>query len=149
MSAPTGRYTIELVGTVMSNGDTETVTRQVRLATGNRTSTVSRRTTGLAVTRTSRSPMCLVEGQDFGRTLALDCWWGRAAQATYGFSLPSNARHVSWGVSGYQACCFSGSLATWARRPSSTSYVVHVRVTGPRAYVVERVRVTYTYRHRI
>lgn len=148
-NAWTGYYTLELVGTDPDTGATETVDRRVRLLTGYQTSTVSKRKTGYATTSTSHSSSCYVDRDAYDETTGLDCWWGRYAQANYGFSLPSNAYNVTWGVAGYPGCCSSGSISKWGNRASSTYYRVHVKVTGSREYIVERVRATYTYRHRI
>ena len=65
------------------------------------------------------------------------------AKARYGFSLPHNARNVTWSVSGTRGCCDSGRITKTGWR-TGDHYDVRVRVTNWRSYTINRASVTYT-----
>ena len=91
---------------------------------------------GTATSSRSKSGNCYFSG--FDGWLSIDCWGGAYAKATYRFSLPSDARHVTRTIRGSVGCCDSGSLSrTWAGNTAS------VTVTGWRAFTVKRVAIHY------
>jgi subtilisin family serine protease len=129
-----------------TNSDTgETATEVVTLTS--KSDTVARRTTksrtGIDTRARSHSSSCYINREWDTSHLTLDCWGGRQATARYGFSLPHNARNVTWSVSGTRGCCDSGRIIKTGWR-TGDHYDVRVRVTGWRSYTVNRASVTYT-----
>lgn len=143
---PTGRYTAVITSTL--NGQSATARVAIKVASGHRTvrKTVSKN--GWYGSRDKTRGNCFTsESYDGGNDL--DCWGGVYAQATYRFSLPRDARNVDWAVRGRNECCNVGRVTKTGKRTSATSFLVTVRVTNWRSFVVRRARVTYTYRKAI
>ena len=142
---PTGRYTAVITSTL--DGRSRTARVPIWVASGHRTVRVTRTKDGwydsIDQTRGNCYAWEVSDGND------LDCWGGRYAQATYRFSLPSNARNIDWGVRGYQECCSGGRITKTGERTSARSFRIAVRVTNWRSYVVRSTWVTYTYRKAI
>ena len=149
-SATVGYYNIKISATVSAApGSTRSVVRQVHLTTGYVIKTATKLRTGHDTSSTSHSGSCYVDHDYYYDTVDLDCWNGSYAKARYGFSIPSSAYNISWGVTGYQGCCSGGSISKTGTRPTSTYYRGSVKVTDWRSYTVEKVRITYKYKRRI
>lgn len=121
----------------------------VKIATSYTVVDTSKVVTGYQTYSHEFSPSCYVDYFYYYSTVDLDCWGGSYAIARYRFTIPANAYNVRYAVAGYHECCTNGDVYTTAARTSSTVYRVNVVATGWRSYVVERVRVGYTYRKRI
>lgn len=86
----------------------------------------------------------------YGTAALLNCVNDGYAQATYTIRVPSNASLVAWAVVGFRPG-FDGRRGTITKRydrPRSDLMRVRVRVTQTRSYVIDQVRVTYTYKKR-
>lgn len=143
---PTGRYTAVITSTL--NGESATSRVPIKVASGYRTVRTTKTKDGWYGSRdTTRGNCYTAQYYDGGNDL--DCWGGAYAQATYRFSLPSNARNIDWGVRGFNECCDAGRLIKTGKRTSATSFRITVRVTNWRSFVVRSTRVTYTYRKAI
>jgi hypothetical protein len=138
----TGRYRATLTVTNDETGETD-VTSTVLHAT---TDTVNRRLTksrtGTDTSARSHRGSCYLN--NFFGSLDIDCWGGREGVARYGFTLPRNARNVTWGMAGSRGCCSNGRVIKTGNRPSATHFDVRIKVTNWAAYTVDRARVTYT-----
>ena len=143
----TGTYTVKVLATdADGQKDSASTTVTVRRATVTQTKTVSRY--GDGGTR-GTSGSCYATRDSWESTTELDCWGGRYARVTYSFTIPSRAYNVSSYVSGYRSSldfCCNGRITKSGWRPSSTVYRARAQVTGWRAYVVTKARVTYTVR---
>jgi len=139
---PTGRYTAVITSTL--DGRSDTARLPIWVASGHRTVRVTKTKDGwwdsIDQTRGNCYAWEVSDGND------LDCWGGRYAQATYRFSLPSNAHNIDWGVRGYQECCDRGRITRTGVRTSASSFRIAVRVTYWRSFVVRSTWVSYTYR---
>jgi hypothetical protein len=95
----------------------------------------------------SKSGSCYI-GNLFGE-LHLDCWGGAYAQATWRFSLPSDARQVSRAIVGQAGCCEPGTISrSWTGRGGGL-HTAKVRVTNWRGFYVEKVRIRYQTKVRV
>ena len=144
--ARTGKYELQISATA---GSTKSIYRHAVVTSTYRTSTVSKYRSGDVTSSTHRTSSCYVDRYSYSGELELDCWGGSYATANYRVSVPANAHNVTWSVSGYQGCCDEGTIHKTGTRESSTTYRVSVKVTDWRSYTITRVKVTYTYKHRI
>ncbi len=146
--APTGYYGIEITGR-SDYGNSKSVSRRVRLATGYVISRKSVARPGISTSSTSHSSSCYVDRDNYYDTVTLDCWGGKYSQATYAFNLPANAFNLRWGVSGRQHCCENGVIVRRGERLNPRRFRILVKVTYWRSYEVSRVHVAYSYKRRI
>jgi hypothetical protein len=143
-----GTYRIRLTGED-STAHVATVTSTATLATR----LVSRTATGTVVgpegTRGASSG-CSAARDD--SAMELDCWGGTYARARYLFTVPASTYATSFKVRGYaptaDICC-DGRISKTSSRLSKTTLDVTAQVTGWRAYNVEQVTATWTYKKRI
>ncbi|KQZ67263.1 hypothetical protein [Nocardioides sp. Root151] len=142
---PVGRYTAIVKSTL--GGRSATAHVVVQVATGYKTFTISKVKDGWYDSRDQTRGNCYTRDYDPGNHL--DCWGGAYAQASYNFAIPANARNIRWAVGGYSLCCDSGRLIRTGTRVSPTRFMVRVKVTYWRSFVVERVRLRYTARRQI
>jgi methionine-rich copper-binding protein CopC len=148
--AATGYYNIRISATAtLAPASTKSVVFKVRLATGYIIKSASRSRTGYNTSGASHTSSCYTDYYPYSQELQLDCWGGAYARADYGFTIPSSAYSITWGVTGYQACCSEGVISKTGARPSRTYYRVSVRVTSWRSYIVQSARVSYHYKVRI
>lgn len=144
-----GRYKVKL-----SAIDSENRTSSDTLSVDVTTDIVTRRTTKARLGRDTTSSYagrsCYVDRNHWhSGDIFLDCWGGTSAGATYRFSMPASAFNIDWVVRGDSYCCTSGHIAKSGVRTSATAFRMGVQVTDWRAYAVNRVEVTYSYRKRI
>lgn len=142
-----GRYRIEIDAEAPDGTSSST-----RTAVTARTSVVTKRVTQSRYgnrAATSHRGNCYTNRDSYSGEVTLDCWAGKWAQATYKFTIPTNAKNLSWRVRGEQNCCDSGQLTRTGKRTSARAFRVQVRVTYWRSYTVRRVSVSYTYRQRV
>lgn len=91
----------------------------------------------------SNSSSCYLNRSYYPSSLHLDCWGGAYAQATYGFSLPRDARRITRRIATEAGCC-TGHGGYTSKRWSGNTAVV--RATGWTSIYVKRVSVTYQHR---
>jgi hypothetical protein len=146
----TGTYTVTIAATNRV-GSKDSVARSVKVTTGYTSKRVTRARWG-DEGAPATSGNCKVTRNDYYGEAYLDCWGGNYAQMTYTFRIPSNARRVGWNVAGATSTadiCCDGSISRTGSRTSATRMVLRARVTGWRAWDVQKASVTYTVRKRI
>ena len=87
----------------------ETVDRQVTIATGYRTTSVTKRQSGSQYASSSRAGCSVGRENTYDYTIFPRLLRGeRYAQVNYAFTIPANARNITWGVTGNSGCCAKG-----------------------------------------
>lgn len=150
-TAVTGRYHLLVTAAA---AQTRTAKTAVVVASGwvTRHGTSSRAGSNYSSARTSGA--CQISAGWDDASEELDCWGGHYATTKYRFGVPAHASNVKWHVSGGPASddiCCTGSIkktGTWVG-PSHRQVLIQVKVTGWRAYDVDRAYITYTYQRRI
>jgi FlgD Ig-like domain len=148
LAAP-GAYTVELTATDTSTGTVRRAAKRVHVRTAVRTHRASHYRTGYQLTSSSRSSRCYVNRDSYDDATSLDCWGGRYAQAWYRFAVPRNAFHITRAVVGREGCCDGGSITRQGQRTGRATYRVGLRVTDWRAFSIQRVRITFSWRTRV
>lgn len=138
----TGRYRATLTVTNDDTGETDTATTVLHATSDTVNKRFTKSRNGANTSARSHRGNCYLD--NFFGSLDIDCWGGREGVARYGFTLPRNARNVTWGMSGTRGCCSNGRVIKTGKRPSATHFDVRVKVTNWAAYEVDRARVTYT-----
>ena len=141
---PTGKYKATLTVTNDETGETDTAATTLHATSDTVNRRITKSRTGVDTSARTRTHSCYID-RDWGTShLSLDCWGGRQAVARYGFTLPRDARNLTWGMRGERGCCSDGRVIKTGTRPSATHYDVRVKVTNWAAYTVHRASITYT-----
>lgn len=147
--APVGAYRLRI--TAKAAGVTRTFSERVYVKTALVTRSSSKRKDGDAA-RFATSGNCYASRDTYDGIGELDCWGGKYAMASYGFSVPASAYSVSWSMPGERTgadICCTGSITKSGTRTSRTSFRLRTKVTGWRAYDVWSARISYKYKKRI
>ncbi len=142
----TGTFKATLTVTNDETGESDTAVRNLTAKSDTINKRVTKTHRGTQTSSRSHARSCYVTGDSWDHSLNLDCWGGHHATARYGFSLPHNARRVSWSVRGSRGCCDNGRVTKTGKRTSAGHHRVVVKVTNWASYTVRRVSVSYTTR---
>ena len=149
-TAQLGNYRIAVTGTA-ANGRQRTVATRATVATGYRSKHVTK-THAPRDTTTRNTRGCSIHNGSWSsaRDLWLDCVGGSFAEATYRFSIPANARNLSWSLPWESDGSMPwGKVTRSGERISNTAYSITARVTQYRGMFVHNVVLEYTTRARI
>jgi hypothetical protein len=123
------------------------------VATGWRTKSNSGTREGREYSSAASRGSCFISHDVFSSVSEdLDCWGGKYAIAKYRFTIPATAKNLSWDAQGHKdsddICC-RGVITKSGKRLDAKHFLVTVKVTGWRAYVVKYADVYYKYKVRI
>jgi len=144
-SVRAGTYTATARVTNTETGETDTATRTLTAKHGYVTTTHTKARDGYNTSSRVRRGDCVLSRNPWfegPNSLYLDCRGG-SVTANYGFSLPRNARNLTWHVTGRHGFGFDGHIyKTFSH--GRVSARVAVKVNGWEAYGVKRVVIGYS-----
>lgn len=145
VKAPAGDYVVQ-VEARDANGGSNTAEVGVSVISDRVKDTTTLTRHGSRTSKRIRHGDCYYT--NYSGQLSIDCWGfvNRAsAEARYAFNLPRSATNLRYKISGQVGCCARGVFNRGLVRTSKTKAYAYVRLTGTRAFTVNRASLTYDY----
>jgi hypothetical protein len=141
-----GLYKATLVMTNNHTGETDSSTIRLHAKSDIVDRRITKTRNGADTSSRWRQGDCVVTRNgwfDGPNSLYLDCRGGRTG-VKYNFTLPQNARNISWAGNGSHGFGWDGRIIKDGDRIGPKRFQVSVTVTGWEAYSIKRASVTYT-----